>query len=700
MVELSPGFDWSIDSFGLKGQLPPEIGELDELRHLRLGGNELSGPIPPEIGDLAELRGLFLSNADLSGPIPSDLGRLAKLEWLHLDNNRFSGSVPPELGDLGNLRQLYLNGNELSGSMPLSLGGLAHLQRLHLDFNRLSGPVPLEFRGMTSLERLTLSGNEQLTGRLPLVLTQLRELDVLVAGGTGLCAPADPPFQTWLTRLSKRRVASCIETARPAAYLTQAVQSFEHPVPLVAGRRALLRVFPTAATESSASLPKMRARFHVNGRETDIVDVAGGPGSLPTEVDEGSLASSVNAEIPGEVIRPGLELVIEVDPDGTLDPALGVPRRIPEAGRMAIEVRRMPTLDLTVIPFVWSATQDSTIVDLVRDMATAPGTHHLLETTRALLPVSGIEVTAHEPVISSSNSAFDLIRQTQAIREMEGGTGHYKGMMSRPVTGGVAGLAELPGRNSFSQPVAGLIAHELGHNFNLAHAPCGGAGGPDPAYPYRDGTIGAWGYDFLVRDLVPPGTADHMGYCDPRWTSDYHFEAALRFRLEDEGGAGSAAAPVRSLLLWGGLEADSVSFLEPAFLVDAPPSPPRPGGDHRITGTAADGSVLFAFDFGMTAMADGEGRAGFTFLLPVEPTWEARLAAITLSGPGGTATLDGDSDLPMAIVRDPVTGRVRGFLRDPPMPTQADADAAGQVAGPAPEVLFSRGLPGAGAWRR
>ena len=722
VVGLLLGSPWQFQSFGLKGRLPPEVGDLDKLRELGLWSTELSGPIPPELGTLADLTYLWLYNTDLSGRIPVELGNLGKLVVLDLENNRLSGDIPLELGNLANLRTLLLNGNqlegsipselgelenlnflylsdnELSGTIPSGLGGLAHLRALHLDFNRLSGPVPPAFRGMTSLVRLTMGGNEELRGRLPLVLTQLRDLDVLVTSGTGLCAPADAPFQTWLGGLSKRRVAPCVEAAPPSAYLTQAVQSFEYPVPLVAGRRALLRVFPTAATGNSADMPAVRARFYVNGRETRVVDVPSGPGPVPTAIDEGSLASSVNAEIPGQVIGPGLEMVVELDPDGALDPALGVTNRIPETGRTAVEVRRMPTLDLTVIPFVWSETHDSTIVDLVLAMAAGPESHEMLGPTRSLLPVGGIEVTAHEPVVSSSNSAFDLLGQTAAIREMEGGTGHYKGMMSPPVTD-AGGVAYLPGRNSFSQPYAGIVAHELGHNFNLQHAPCGGAGGPDPGYPYRDGTIGAWGYDFDAGSLVHPETPDLMSYCGPIWVSDYYFEAAFRFRLEDEGAPGAAAAlPVRSLLLWGGTGADSVPFLEPAFVVDAPPSLPTSRGDHRITGTAADGSVLFSLDFVMTEMADGEGHSGFTFLLPVEPAWEARLAAITLSGPAGTATLDGDSDIAMAILRDPRTGQVRGILRDPPLEAGVAADAA--VGAPGLEVLFSRGIPGAAAWRR
>ena len=53
----------------------------------------------------------------------------------------------------------------------------------------------------------------------------------------------------------------------------------------------------------------------------------------------------------------------------------------------------------------------------------------------------------------------------------------------------------------------------------------------------------------------------------------------------------------------------------------------------------------------------------------------------------------------MAILRDPRTGQVRGFLSNPSSATQAAA-AVGQGDRQGLEVLFSRGIPGAGAWRR
>ena len=74
-------------------------------------------------------------------------------------------------------------------------------------------------------------------------------------------------------------------------------------------------------------------------------------------------------------------------------------------------------------------------------------------------------------------------------------------------------------------------------------------------------------------ELVHPSTPDLMSYCRPKWISDYHFANALRFRLFDERPPLVAAM---SLLLWGGLDAEGEPFLNPAFVVDAPPALPIP----------------------------------------------------------------------------------------------------------------------------
>ena len=76
----------------------------------------------------------------------------------------------------------------------------------------------------------------------------------------------------------------------------------------------------------------------------------------------------------------------------------------------------------------------------------------------------------------------------------------------------------------------------------------------------------------------------------------------------------------------------------------------------------------------------GGDRAGVGWLQPVAPSgrvgWEGSLATITLDGPEGSVTLSGDTDIPMAILRNRRTVQIRGNLRDPPPATLAAAATA------------------------
>ena len=687
----------------LTGPIPREFGNLTSLRELNLAENDLTGPIPREFGNLTSLRELNLAENDLTGPIPREFGNLVSLEKLGLERNALTGPMPPELGNLTSLSELNLPDNDLTGPIPPGFGNLTNLEELRLEENALTGPVPPELGRLTSLTGLHLSGNSDMAGILPTELTRLGRLETLLAVHTDLCAPSDPGFQAWLRSIYRLRVARCASDSASVAYLTQAVQSLDYPVPLVAGEKALLRVFVTAASPTTAVIPPVRARFYVDGTEIHIADIPARTATIPTAVYEGDLSRSSNAEIPAQIVRPGLAMVVEIDPEGTLDPGLGVARRIPETGRMAVDVQEMPVLHLTVIPFLWNPDPHWEAVETVEAMEAEPEGHELLWHTRTLLPIGDFEVTAHAPVLTSTS--YDawgpLMGQTEAIRAIEGGSGHYMGTISRPGREGQAGRAQRPGRVFISRLNPTTMAHELGHNLSLYHAPCGGAGGPDPAFPTPDGSIGAWGYDFRHGGaLASPNRTDLMSYCES-WISDYHFTNALRFRLFDEGpprAASPAAQEAESLLLWGGIDTEGEPFLNPSFVVDAPSALPDSTGEHRITGQSTSGEELFSLGFTMPNVADGDGSSSFAFVLPVESGWADDLASVTLSGPDGSVTLDSDTDIPMSILVDPSTGQVRGILRDMP---QADAAALAPQAGPdSLDVLFSRGIPDAGAWSR
>ena len=236
------------------------------------------------------------------------------------------------------------------------------------------------------------------------------------------------------------------------------------------------------------------------------------------------------------------------------------------------------------------------------------------------------------------------------------------------------------------------MAHELGHNLSLRHAPCGGAGGPDPGYPYDDGSIGAWGYDYRGDSLIDKDEAkDLMTYCPPEWVSDYHFTNAFGHRTAQEmshGEARSRTGP--SLLVWGARSPSGELSMDPALLVEGRSLLPEASGDYTLTGLDDAQRELLSISFEMDEPADAEEGTGiFVFLLPVEPGWEA-LASLVLAGPGDALfTLDGDTEATMALIRDARSGQVRAIRGDLDEPPSAP---------PGHVVRWSRGVPDREAW--
>ena len=159
------------------------------------------------------------------------------------------------------------------------------------------------------------------------------------------------------------------------------------------------------------------------------------------------------------------------------------------------------------------------------------------------------------------------------------------------------------------------------------------------------------------------------------------------------------------LLLWGGIDNAGVPYLEPAFIVDAPPALPGSEGEYTIRGSDAAGRELFALRFDMPRIGDGDGASSFAFALPVRSGWAEGLASLTLSGPGGSVTLDGESGQAAALALDPVTRRVRALLREVPPAALAAASLAHGVAealslDPDLQVQVSRGIPDPADWDR
>lgn len=476
-----------------------------------------------------------------------------------------------------------------------------------------------------------------------------------------------------------------------AAYLVQATQSYAGKVPLVADREALLRVFVTADFLNSYR-PSARATFHLDDEEIHVADMTS-PSGLPRRVDESSLNASFNAMIPASVLRPGLEMVVEIDPDGTLSTLAGSRMRIPATGRQSLDVRTLPPLDVTLVPVALhsdvSRGDNASVAALVKDMG-ADNSHGALRETQALLPLSELNISVREPYTTQADTVeeggFGLLDEIHLLRFIEAGAtnDYYHGILAwaasrYPATWGFAGVAYLGGWAGLTLshvagvyrgdgPFGSTLAHELGHNLSLRHAPGCGAGGPDPDYPYVDAYTGVWGVDFSTggdfgRLVSPARYRDFMSYCDPPWTSDFSFTKALEYRmgLPPEPAAAGGRAVERTLLLWGRVQ-DGELRLEPVFEWETPVKLPTSPGPYRLEGIDAAGGRMFSMSF--TPDRVDHGGASFLFAVPVEEGRADELARVTLTGPEGLTTLDRNGAGGGAIVTSRSTGRILSIVRD------------------------------------
>ena len=491
-----------------------------------------------------------------------------------------------------------------------------------------------------------------------------------------------------------------------AAYLVQAAQSYAGKVPLVADRQALLRVFVTA-DYTNAYRPAARATFFLGEEEIHVASLEA-PSGLPGRVDESSLASSFNAIIPGSVVQPGVEMVVEIDPDSTLSTTTGSQLRIPATGRRALDVRTLPPLDVTLVPVAFSSEvskgDNEMVAALVRDMATNDS-RATLQPARALLPLTELNVRLREPYATQADTLEDggigLLDEIHLLRFIEAGATdeYYHGILAWPASrypgswgytgiayiGGWAGLTLSHIGGVYRTGFPDTFAHELGHNLSLRHAPGCGAGGPDPAYPYDGAFTGVWGVDFdtggeFGRLISPARYRDFMSYCDPAWTSDFNFTKAIEYREQFvvSAAADGGMSARKTLLVWGRVLEDGGLILEPVFEWEAPVKLPTSPGPYRLEGVDGSGGRMFSLSF--TPDQVDHGGAGFLFAVPVEEGWADELNRVTLTGPEGFTNLDRDNGGRGVIVTSRETGRIRSIIRDWSGTLPASLGTAGEVS--------------------
>lgn len=425
--------------------------------------------------------------------------------------------------------------------------------------------------------------------------------------------------------------------------VTQSVQRYEgEPVPLVAGRDGLLRVFLSAGQDNPYS-PKVKVKLFHDGMPVETL-TASSERTVPTDPKIGELEDSWNAVIPGELVQPGLSVLVQASPDNGIPLTGDGQTQFPADGEpLELDVHDTPPLRLTMVPIYVSATGETGNVS-------EGNLETYLERPRDLFPVSSFEVSVRSTYTTNieldEDFASNLLGEIEALRTAQGSERHYYGVFGEDLDGW-GGSAYRPGRAAIGvEESTAIMAHELGHNFDQLHTPCGDAPNLDFGYPYPDANIGRYGAKVGEGKLLAPDKwKDLMSYCSPQWISDYIYTSILNFRQDRDGTSteryskNGQDTEESVLLLWGSTANGKVT-LEPAFEIDSPPKLPSGSGPYTLKGFDELGTRLFSFSFSGTKVADGApAERSFVFAIPQSRVGGDQLARLEVSGNGSSATL-------------------------------------------------------------
>lgn len=388
-------------------------------------------------------------------------------------------------------------------------------------------------------------------------------------------------------------------------------------IPVIAGRSAVVRVYV-----------RPEAGYQARGVEGELTVRRGDQGTilrdrrLISRASRDDDTSSVfQFEVPEEAVGPDTRLSVRLLAPGGAEVETGTP----DGARFPSDGASLPVpaqddgggIDIVLVPMRWDADKSGRLPDTSPEQI-----ERMRSALRAMYPVREVRITVHEPVawsrglLPSGSADFGaMISSLRFLRTRDEvpSSHYYYGMVAPteyfdeycqgPCTLGQGYLSAFPddprgrvaaGLGFDDDRAAETFVHEIGHNHGRAHAPCGAAAGPDPEFPYRGGTIGGWGYDERRRGLVRPNAFDFMGYCQPRWISDYNYTALWERIIAVNGSNASIDLRGSSLAARPRLRHRVLRFdhgAESEWL-DALDLPPAAGGNATLRWLDAAGLLL------------------------------------------------------------------------------------------------------------
>ena len=233
----------------------------------------ISGEIPSEIGNLQNLEILVLGMNNLSGPIQPSIFNISTITLINLFGNQLSGhlDLPPKVSySLPNLRVFSLGKNKLTGTIPNSITNASKLTGLDLSFNSFSGLIPHTFGSLRFLSVLNLANN-YLTTDSPTAewsflssLTNCRNLTTLAVASNPLRGILPPVIGNFSASLQNFYAYDCkltgnipqeIGNLRSLIVLSLFINDLNGTIPSTVGRLEQLQGLSLYGNNLEGSIP-------------------------------------------------------------------------------------------------------------------------------------------------------------------------------------------------------------------------------------------------------------------------------------------------------------------------------------------------------------------------------------------------------------------------------------------------------------
>lgn len=391
---------------------------------------------------------------------------------------------------------------------------------------------------------------------------------VVACGGDGSGDTGGPPPPSYLPAdgLTVERVALYQGLERD---LMTAGAPATSGVRVIAGRDAMMRVFyqadasydgsPVLARLTLADAPSGAGGGAANdpAATSQTIEVAG-PLLVGGSTQE-DLASTVVFDVPGEALTETSTFRVELLRARAQTTGTNAKATYPSEGGQAFGATSVGAkVRIVLVPIRYDADGSGRLPD------TSPEQLAIYRDVMwKMFPAPEIEIRVAEAfpwngTVTGVGQGWGELLNAMAQHRQKSGAAfdeYYYGLFRAKETfpefcgsACIAGLSQLAlnAFNDFARVGIGIgftgenmaltAAHEIGHEHGRGHAPCGTNQGLDAGYPHDGAAIGGWGYDLVARQLQKPSMKDFMSYCDPKWISDFTFEA-LATRIETVNGA-------------------------------------------------------------------------------------------------------------------------------------------------------------------